>query len=94
MPCLFHRGRMVLPDDFHAGDNFSKFWSPITDEELGKASPKSSSSPGPDGVRPLTIKKLNSFTLAKLMNVFLFLGRLPHRLLVSKTIFIPKKAES
>lgn len=83
-----------FPSDEFAKDNFSEFWKPITEEEIRVSLPKVSSAPGPDGVRPSRLRKLQSFTLLKLLNVLLYLGRLPPRLLKSRTIFIPKKADA
>lgn len=57
------------------------------------ALPRPSSAPGLDGVRVSSLKKLCGPAKMKIFNLFLLCGRLPRRLLGSKTIFIPKSGD-
>lgn len=84
----------VMPADVMSNDDLSGIWAPILDEELAGAFSSSSAAPGPDGIRPSGLRKIGTFVLLKLFNLFLFLGRVPKRLLVSRTIFIPKRADA
>ncbi|KAG8175581.1 hypothetical protein JTE90_018874 [Oedothorax gibbosus] len=79
-----------FPDDPFFCSDLSGLWLPIEKDEIERARPKSSSAPGPDGVLMRHLSGLPHFLMPKLLNLFLFLGRLPTRLLESRTIFIPK----
>ncbi|KAG8184458.1 hypothetical protein JTE90_002305 [Oedothorax gibbosus] len=80
----FHR------DALEEANDYTGLWDPITDEEIKKNFPDHKAAPGPDGLKTGALRRLPHFFLPKMLNILLFLGRLPSRLSESKTIFIPK----
>ncbi|KAG8171631.1 hypothetical protein JTE90_013064 [Oedothorax gibbosus] len=69
-------------------------WVPFSVEEVHKALPSSSSSPGPDGVTPRELKSIGAPLLTIILNLALLCGGLPPRFTESRTIFIPKSSDS
>lgn len=64
--------------------------TPLTEAEVKDALPTHSSAPGPDGLTVKEIKSLPLSFLTKLFNLFLYWERAPVKLVVARTIFIPK----
>jgi hypothetical protein len=75
---------------------YDEVWCPIQLEEVEetlKAIPRNKAT-GPDGVTVQELKSMPLRVLGKLLNLFLYNGKIPHSLKVSNTIFIPKKDEA
>ena len=69
-------------------------WSPVTKEEIQKSFPRKRSASGPDGVTVVAVKAIPLPILHRILNIFMICGGLPDFLLVSRTVFIPKKKDS
>lgn len=70
--------------------DLENIWSPITSTDINNFMPTMSSAPGPDGIKPVTLRTLGPTTLCFLYNLILWCGILPRTLRDAKTIFIPK----
>lgn len=66
-------------------------WRAIKPEEVLKAIPEMTTSPGPDMVTARQLRAMPPGILARILNVFLICGKLPTWLLESRTTLIPKK---
>lgn len=66
-------------------------WDTICGEEVKKAFPETSTSPGPDGITSRQLRAVPLDILTRIFNIVLICGRLPERLFKSRTTLIPKK---
>lgn len=66
-------------------------WVPVTETEVAENFPATSSSSGPDNISASKYKHIPKGILVRLLNLLLWTGALPQRLLSSRTIFLPKK---
>ena len=69
-------------------------WNPISEDEVKKAFPENTTAPGPDGVTARLLKAVPLCILVRIFNILLICGRLPERLLGSRTTLIPKKDDA
>lgn len=69
-------------------------WGPVTSDEVVKAKVKTGTAAGPDGVSPAVWNKVPASVKAILFNIFLLTGAIPAELRKSRTVFLPKKANS
>lgn len=67
-------------------------WQPISEPDLKHGRIMKSSAPGPDGVPARLFRSVPSVILIRIYNLLMWCRRLPEDLLVSRTIFIPKKS--
>ena len=66
-------------------------WGPITYDEIRKSYPRNSSAAGPDKITPRMLRALPWEFTTKVLNFFLWCGRLPEAMLSARTVFISKK---
>jgi hypothetical protein len=64
--------------------------SPIDEGDIKEAYPKSGTSPGPDGMTCMNLKRMPRRTVAVLFNVFLYIRRIPKSLAQARTVFLAK----
>jgi hypothetical protein len=70
--------------------SYEDLWQPINMQELNDGLPPGSSSPGPDGTKSSDLRQIPRQDLLKIMNLILAAKQLPPRLLVARTVLIPK----
>ncbi|GBL82835.1 Retrovirus-related Pol polyprotein from type-2 retrotransposable element R2DM [Araneus ventricosus] len=70
----------------------SDLLDPISIEEVKRRFPRGRSAPGPDRATVKEFKEVPVWDLVKILNIFLFCGKIPERLCCSRTIFLPKKS--
>lgn len=87
-------GSLVSPGMEKPRPTNEQLWEPITAKEIAKNFPATSTSPGPDGITSRQVRAIPMAILIRLFNIFLVCGRLPTRLLQSKTTLIPKKSNA
>jgi hypothetical protein len=68
-------------------------WSPISCEEVAAINLPLNSAPGLDGISVRLWRAIPSSIKALLFNIVLHCGGFPAAMLVSRTVFIPKKGE-
>jgi hypothetical protein len=73
----------TFPDGFN-------LWAPALDDEIRSCLPRRSTAVGPDDVSVRLLAGLPWEVLLKLVNLFLYLRRLPDSACIARTIFIPK----
>lgn len=91
----FHK----VDDDAFTTENMSKVndgydvWKPISKDDVSecRGSMALNSACGPDGISVEALKGMKIHVLCKLMNILMYLGKVPEILKKSRTIFIPKK---
>ena len=66
-------------------------WRPIEPAEIKAAFAEMTTAPGPDGLSARQLRAVPMNVLTGVMNLLLLCGRLPRRLLESRTTLIPKK---
>lgn len=66
-------------------------WGPVTADEVTGEFVPLGSSPGPDGVSPRVWRAVPTSIQALFFNILMFLRGFPASMLVSRTIFVPKK---
>lgn len=71
-----------------------ELWSSIQESEIKKAMPNNSTAPGPDGISVRLAKKIPMEVLVRMLNIVLWCGKMPKKLLESVTTLIPKKSEA
>lgn len=85
------QGSDVSPTKGAPSETIRGLWDPVTQKEIISNYPKLSTSPGIDGI---TSRQLRAVPVPILLRIFLLFqvcGKLPERLLMSKTTLIPKK---
>lgn len=76
--------------EFPVSPDFIKIFDPITPDQVQKALPSLGAAPGPDGITSKELRGISTIFLSKFLNIFILCGKLPEKMLLSKTIFIPK----
>lgn len=66
-------------------------WCPIDEACIRNTKPSLSTSPGADGITSRQIRAVPIPILVRIFNLMMWIGKVPRRLRVAKTIFIPKK---
>lgn len=66
----------------------------ITPSEISQAWPEMRTAPGPDGLSAKRLRMIPKEILAGIFNIILWCGKVPHRLLESRTTLIPKKDQA
>ena len=70
---------------------YSNIWRPIEVEEINLHNcPSLKTAPGPDGLKVKDLKRLPRIMVSKILNIFMWCGRLPERLCAKRTTLIPK----
>ncbi|CAL7932866.1 unnamed protein product [Xylocopa violacea] len=65
-------------------------WKPIEPEEVKRAFPETTTSPGPDLVTARQFRAVPLGIITRIFNIFMICGKIPEWLLESKTTLIPK----
>ncbi|CAL7932763.1 unnamed protein product, partial [Xylocopa violacea] len=65
-------------------------WKPIEPEEVKRAFPETTTSPGPDSVTARQFRAVPLGIITRIFNIFMICGKIPEWLLESKTTLIPK----
>lgn len=69
-------------------------WQPITEAELKWGQVEKSSSSGPDGISPRLFRSVHPTVVIRIYNLLMWCGKLPESLLMSRTVFLPKKSDA
>ncbi|CAK9796554.1 Retrovirus-related Pol polyprotein from type-2 retrotransposable element R2DM [Anthophora plagiata] len=69
-------------------------WRPVRPNEIEKAFPEVSTSPGPEGLTARQVRAMPLNILARIFNLFMVCGKTPEHLMESQTVLIPKKDEA
>lgn len=73
-------------------DPIRDIWKPVSEPDLKHGRISRTSAPGPDGVSARLFRSIPSALLIRMYNLLMWCRRLPEDLLVSRTVFIPKKS--
>lgn len=88
---VFTRDAAIAPTLPEPNEELDPLWAPVQVVEIRGAFPPSATAPGPDGLKVKDLKKIPMEVLARIYNIFMWLGRLPEDLYLSRTVLIPKK---
>ncbi|KMQ88340.1 reverse transcriptase [Lasius niger] len=69
-------------------------WTPITGNDIKRSRIPRASAPGPDGISARLYRSIPTTVIIRLFNLLLWCERLPEDLLLSRTIFLPKKTNA
>lgn len=75
-------------------DSIDRVWCPIQERELGWGRIERTTAAGPDGISARLFRSVPGEIVLRIFNLLLWCRRLPEDLLLSRTIFLPKKAEA
>nr|ACJ71597.1 reverse transcriptase [Rhynchosciara americana] len=82
-----------MPKDLKESPDLKAIWDPVTEEEVRKAKVANNTAAGPDGIQPKSWNRISLKYKTLIYNLLLYYEKVPHKLKVSRTVFIPKKKD-